>query len=148
MIFLGSDHRGYPLKESIKKYLKEKKVEFIDCGTYSEESTDYPSFAKKVSKYVQKDKNNRGILICGTGIGMCIVANKFRGVRCALCSNIETTKYSRLHNNSNILALSANEINKEQVAELLDIWLNTDFEGERHQRRIDIIEEIEKENLK
>lgn len=148
MIYIGSDHRGYRTKEAIKKYMDEVKIEYIDCGTDSEESTDYPEYAKKVSEYVQKNNENRGVLICGTGIGMCITANKFRGIRCALCYNTEAAKYTRMHNNSNILALCANDIATEENLEIFKTWIKTDFEGERHQRRLDIIEKIENENFK
>lgn len=148
MLFIGSDHRGYLLKENIKKYLNGMNIEYKDCGTDSEESTDYPNFAKKVSVGVQTAEGNLGILICGTGIGMSIAANKFKGIRCALCNNSETAKFSRLHNNSNVLALAANTIKPETSIEIVKTWLATGFEANRHKKRLDIIEQIEKENFK
>ena len=106
MIALGSDHGGYKLKEEIKKYLDEKGIEFKDFGTVSEERVDYPEIAKEVSKSVQIKEAEFGILICKTGLGMAIVANKFKGIRCAVCHDENTARYARLHNNANILALS------------------------------------------
>ena len=148
MIYIGSDHRGYKIKEAIKEYLDKTQLDYIDCGTDTEDRTDYPDFAKKVAENVQKDINNRGILICGTGIGMCIVANKFKGIRCALCYNKETAKYARLHNNSNILALCANDNTVEENLEIFKAWISTNFEGDRHQKRLNIIQKIESENFK
>lgn len=148
MIYIGSDHRGYKIKEAIKEYLDKTQLDYIDCGTDTEDRTDYPDFAKKVAENVQKDINNRGILICGTGIGMCIVANKFKGIRCALCYNKETAKYARLHNNSNILALCANDNTVEENLEIFKAWISTNFEGDRHQKRLNIIQKIENENFK
>lgn len=148
MIYIGSDHRGYKIKEAIKEYLDKTQLDYIDCGTDTEDRTDYPDFAKKVAENVQKDINNKGILICGTGIGMCIVANKFKGIRCALCYNKETAKYARLHNNSNILALCANDNTVEENLEIFKAWISTNFEGDRHQKRLNIIQKIESENFK
>jgi len=146
MIYLGSDHRGYIVKEAIKQYLDEIEFKYTDCGTDSDERVDYPEFAKKVAQNVQKNKDSGGVLICGTGIGMSIVANKFRGIRCALCYDSESAMYSRLHNNSNILALSAN-IGIDDNIDILKTWLSVTFAGERHQDRLKMIEEIEDENF-
>ena len=148
MIAIGSDHGGYKLKEEIKKYLDEKGIEFRDFGTVSEERVDYPEIAKEVSKSVQKKEAEFGILICKTGLGMSIVANKFKGIRCAVCHNENTAKYARLHNNANILALSGQDLTVNDAMCILRMWLATEFEGGRHQNRIDMIEEIEKENMK
>ena len=148
MIGIGCDHGGYRLKEEIKKYLKEKEIEFKDFGCDSEESVDYPNIAKKVAKAVQNNECDRGILVCRSGLGMSIVANKFKGIRCTPCYNETTAKYSKLHNNSNILALGSDEISVNDAICILRMWLATNFEGGRHQHRIDLTEEIEKENMK
>ena len=148
MIAIGSDHGGYKLKEEIKKYLEEKEIKYKDLGTYEEESVDYPDIASKVSQEVQKNKENQGILICRSGIGMSIVANKFKGIRCALCHNEYTAKYSRLHNNSNILAMGAEDVDINEAIRILRMWLATNFEGGRHEERIKLIEEIEDKNMK
>ena len=148
MIIIGSDHGGYKLKEEIKKYLEEKEIKYKDLGTYKEESVDYPDIASKVSQEVQKNKENQGILICRSGIGMSIVANKFKGIRCALCHNEYTAKYSRLHNNSNILAMGADDVEINEAICILRMWIATEFEGGRHEERIKLIEEIEDKNMK
>ena len=148
MIIIGSDHGGYKLKEEIKKYLDEKEIKYKDLGTYEEKSVDYPDIASKVSQEVQKNKENQGILICRSGIGMSIVANKFKGIRCALCHNEYTAKYSRLHNNSNILAMGADDVDINEAVCILRMWLATNFEGGRHEERIKLIEEIENKNMK
>ena len=148
MIALGSDHGGYKLKEEIKKYLEEKEIEYEDCGTFSEERIDYPYIAKTVAIEVQKNECDCGILICRSGIGMSIVANKFKGIRCAKCNNEEEAKFSRMHNNSNILALGADYLTTNDAIKIVRMWIATEFEGGRHQERIQIIDEIEKENMK
>lgn len=146
MIYLGSDHRGYIMKEEIKRYLDEIEFEYTDCGTDSDERVDYPEFAKKVAVNVQEHEGSGGVLICGTGIGMSIVANKFKGIRCALCYDTEAAMYSRLHNDSNVLALSAG-IPIDENIEILKTWMSVAFAGDRHQDRLDMIEEIEDENF-
>ena len=148
MIIIGSDHGGYKLKEEIKKYLEEKEIKYKYLGTYDEESVDYPDIASKVSQEVQKNKENQGILICRSGIGMSIVANKFKGIRCALCHNEYTAKYSRLHNNSNVLAMGADDVDINEAVCILRMWIATKFEGGRHEERIKLIEEIEDKNMK
>lgn len=148
MIAIGSDHGGYRLKEEIKKYLEEKEIKYKDFGAMSEERVDYPDVAKEVAKSVQKNECSQGILICRTGIGMSITANKFKGIRCALCHDEFTAKNSRLHNNSNILALGADTISESEAICILRMWLATEFEGGRHEERLNIIKEIEKENMK
>ncbi len=148
MIAIGSDHGGYKLKEEIKKYLEEKEIEYEDCGTFSEERAEYPEIAKVVAKEIQNKECNQGILICRSGIGMSIVANKFKGIRCAKCDNEEEAKFSRMHNNSNVLALGADYINVNQAICIVRAWIATEFEGGRHEERIEMINEIENENMK
>ena len=148
MIAIGSDHGGYKLKEEIKKYLDEKEIKYVDCGCISEERVDYPDIAKSVAKKVQSKECEEGILICRSGIGMSIVANKFKGIRCAKCDNEEEAKFSRMHNNSNVLALGADYISTSEAVCIVRAWIATEFEGGRHQERVKIIEEIEKENMK
>ncbi len=148
MIAIGSDHGGYRLKEEIKKYLEEKQIEFKDYGCYSEEKVDYPNFAKEVSKSIQRKECDKGILICRSGIGMAIVANKFKGIRAGLCMSEEMAKFSRMHNDSNILTIAADYVSTSQAICIVRMWLATEFEGGRHIDRLKIIEEIEKENMK
>ncbi len=148
MVAIGSDHGGYKLKEEIKKYLEEKEIEYEDCGTFSEESVDYPEIAKAVATEIQNKQCDKGILICRSGIGMSIVANKFKGIRCAKCDNEEEAKFSRMHNDSNVLALGADYIETNEAIRVVRMWLATQFEGGRHAERIKIITEIENENMK
>ena len=148
MIAIGSDHGGYKLKEEIKRYLEEKEIKFKDFGSKGEERVEYPDIASKVAKSVQSNECDKGILICRSGIGMTIVANKFKNIRCALCYNEQTAKNSRVHNNSNILAIGADEVGTSQAISMLRLWIASEFEGGRHQERLNIIEEIEKENMK
>lgn len=148
MIAIGSDHGGYRLKEEIKKYLEEKDIEYKDMGCMNEERVDYPNIAKEVAKVVQDKECEKGILICRSGIGMSIVANKFKGIRCALCHNEYTAKYSKLHNDSNILAMGADDVSTNEAICILRMWIATEFEGGRHKERLEIIDEIENENMK
>ena len=148
MIGIGSDHGGYKLKEEIKKYLDEKSIKYKDFGCMNEERVDYPNIAKEVALSVQKGKAEKGILICRSGLGMSIVANKFKGIRSTPCYNEETAKFSRLHNDSNVLALGADYVSVNEAICILRIWLATEFEGGRHMERIKIIEDIENENMK
>ncbi len=148
MIAIGCDHGGYKLKEEIRKYLEEKEIDYKDFGCMNEERVDYPNIAKEVSKCIQKKECEKGILICRSGIGMSIVANKFKGIRCALCHNEFTAKYARLHNDSNILAMGADDITVNEAICILRMWLATEFEGGRHQERIELIKEVENENMK
>ena len=148
IIAIGSDHGGYRLKEEVKKYLDEKDIEFVDLGCESEQSVDYPDIAAKVAKEVQSKKCDQGILICRSGIGMSIVANKFKGIRCALCHNEYTAKYARLHNDSNVLAMGADDLTTNEAICILRMWFATEFEGGRHEERVKLIEEIEDENMK
>ncbi len=143
-IALGCDHGGLELKNAIEAVLKSLDIEVVDMGTMSEESVDYPDFASKVAESVSEGKTDRGIAICGTGIGMSIVANKYHGVRAALCHDSYTARMSRLHNDANILVLGGRVIGTEVAIELLKQWLATQFEGGRHQKRLEKISEIEK----
>ena len=142
-IALGSDHAGYPLKERIKEFLLEKGHEVLDFGATSEESTHYPLFAREVSLAVQRGEADRGILVCGTGIGMAITANKFKGVRAALCLNEYMARMSRLHNDANVLCLGDRVLGEELALSIVEVWLSTPFEGGRHQKRIELIADIE-----
>ncbi len=146
-IAIGSDHAGYTLKERIKEFLLDKGYEVIDLGASSEESTHYPLFAREVALAVQEARAERGILVCGTGIGMSITANKFRGVRAALCLNEYMARMSRLHNDANVLCLGGRVLGEDLALSIVEVWLETPFEGGRHSRRVDLILEIEKENL-
>ncbi len=142
IIALGADHAGYLLKEKIKKYLTEKKLEFKDYGTFKLDSCDYPEFGYKVSQAVVTQEVNVGILICGTGIGMCITANKIKGIRAALATDVETAQLSRLHNDANVLCLSGRKLEEEQAIKIVETWLNTSFEGGRHEGRINLISQL------
>ncbi|NWF53339.1 MAG: ribose 5-phosphate isomerase B [Syntrophaceae bacterium] len=135
-IALGSDHAGFELKEDLRAYLTERQVAFLDLGTFSEAPVDYPDVAAKVAEKVCRGEVARGLLICGTGIGMSIVANRFAGVRAALCHDIYTARISREHNDANILALGGRLIGKGLAREILKTWLETEFQGGRHERRV------------
>lgn len=148
MIAIGCDHGGYKLKEEIKKYLDEKEIDYIDCGCYSEESVDYPNIAKKVALKIQNKECEEGILICRSGIGMSIVANKFKRVRCAKVNSEQEAKFSKMHNNANMLAIGADYVSKETAILIVRSWIATKFEGGRHLERVQLIEEIENENMK
>lgn len=143
MLYLGADHGGYELKESIKKHLDEKGVEYIDCGTDSAESVDYAPIAKKACDEIVKDNGNMGILCCGTGIGISMAANKVNGIRAACCSDYFSAKLTRLHNNANVLCMGGRVVGAGLALELVDVFLSTEFEGGRHQRRIDQLTDIE-----
>ena len=148
MIALACDHGGYQLKEEIKKYLDEKEIEYKDFGTYSEERVDYPVYGVPAIKAVQNKECEKGILVCGTGFGMSIIANKFKGIRCASCWNEEVAKLLKAHNNANVIALPGRFINTSQAIVILRAWIATEFMGGRHQERLQMIENIEKENMK
>ena len=137
-IIIGSDHGGYKLKNTIINHLKELNYEVDDVGCYSEESCDYPEFAKLVSQKV-KESGNKGILVCGTGIGMSIAANRFDGIRASHCTDTYTARMTRMHNDSNILCLGQRVTGEGLALDIVDIWLKTEFEGGRHQKRIDMI---------
>jgi ribose 5-phosphate isomerase B len=142
-VAVGCDHAGVSMKNEITPVLAELEIEWDDFGTKDEESVDYPDFGEKVSEAVSNGSVDRGILICGTGIGMSIVANKFPGIRAALCQEDYSAKMSRLHNDANILVLPGRMINVDTVRAIVRTWFTTPFEGGRHQRRLDKIKGIE-----
>lgn len=148
MIAIGSDHGGYKLKEEIKKYFDETGIAYKDFGAYSENRVDYPLIAKDVSKAVQNKECDRGILICRSGYGMAMVANKFKGIRSAPCFQEQAAKFSRMHNDSNVLALGADYITTGEAINIVRTWIATEFEGGRHQERLNLVAEIENENMK
>ena len=135
-IFISSDHAGFNLKESIKIYLKRKKLNFKDLGPISDSRVDYPDYAHKVARKVKTNKNNIGILVCGSGTGMNIAANKHKNIRAAQCFNTKSTKLSRLHNDANIITLGSRLISKKNAFKFVKIFLNTKFDGGRHLRRV------------
>jgi len=135
-IAIGSDHGGFLLKQELIKFLDSKKITVADMGTHSEESCDYPLYAKKVAAAVANKKFDRGILICKSGIGMSMSANKVKGVRAALCWDIAGAKSSRLHNDANVLCMGADKISLDLAKKIVEIWISTDFEGGRHLRRV------------
>lgn len=145
-IAIASDHGGFELKEKLVAYLEEKGIEVRDFGCNSLESVDYPSYGFKIGEVVSDDSFDRGIVICGTGIGISIAANKVKGIRCALCHNVFTAEATRLHNDSNVLALGGRIVNEELAKEIVDVWLNTEYEGGRHDRRINKLKEYEEYN--
>jgi ribose 5-phosphate isomerase B len=135
-IFLSSDHAGYKLKETIKTHLNKKKIKYIDLGPFSSDRVDYPHYAHKVAKKVKTNKNHVGILVCGSGIGMNIAANKHKNIRAAQCFNVKSTKLSRLHNDANIITLGSRLLSKKNALKFISVFLNTKFEGGRHTKRI------------
>lgn len=139
-IVIGADHAGFLLKEKIKEKLGKEGYEVIDVGTFSEESVDYPIYGKKIGEKVAKGEADRGIAICGSGIGISISCNKVKGIRAALCTSVEMAEMSRRHNNANVLALGARMIDKDTAFKIVDKWLETGFEGGKHLRRINMIE--------
>ncbi|MDQ5983506.1 MAG: Ribose-5-phosphate isomerase B [Eubacteriales bacterium SKADARSKE-1] len=143
IIALGADHGGYLLKEAIKSYFNANDISFIDFGTASESSVDYPAYALAVSKAVVKGECYCGILCCGTGIGVSIAANKVHGIRAAVCTDEFCTEMSRRHNNANVLCLGGRVIDKDKAVLLSKIFLETPFDGGRHQKRLEQIQEIE-----
>lgn len=147
-IAIGSDHAGFELKEKIKKLLEELGHEYEDFGTNSEESVDYPDYALKVAESVARKECDKGILICGSGIGMCMSANKVPGVRAAFCSNTEMARLSREHNDANVLTMGARLIDEDTAKEIVKVWLKTEFLGERHLRRVNKMGDIEKKYSK
>ena len=147
-VVIGSDHGGYLLKEQIKKYLEEQQYEIEDFGTHSQESVDYPDFAQKVAEAVANGQFDRGILICGTGLGISIAANKVKGIRAAVVNECFSARLSRFHNDANILALGGRVIGPDLAMEIVDVWMKTPFEGGRHARRVNKITEIEKKYSK
>src|SRR6266542_5892934 len=144
-IAIGRDHVGYPLQEEIKKYLDELGYAYQDFGTLSAERTDYPLFAKDVTSAISSQQADMGILMCGTGVGMAITANKVKGIRAVVCSEPYSAMLSRQHNNTNVLALGARVIGSELARMIVKAWLEAEFEGGRHASRLEIISQIEAE---
>ena len=140
---LGCDHGAYALKEHMKTYLEEKGHEVVDCGTYSADSCDYPIFAKAAAEKVASGECERGIVLCTTGIGISISANKVKGIRCALCGDAFSAEMTRRHNDANMLAIGAGIVGKNLAERIVDVFLTTEFEGGRHQRRVDLMMDIE-----
>ena len=140
MIALASDHAGFELKEEIKKYLVDNNYDIMDFGTNSPASVDYPTFGRMAAEAVASGECDKGIVCCGTGIGISIVANKVKGIRCALCTDEFTAEMSRKHNDANMLAMGARVVEEAKALKMVEIWLNTECEEGRHRRRIDMIE--------
>ena len=143
-VAIGADHGGFPMKENLKVFLEEKGFEVIDCGTNSTDSVDYPDFARAVAEKVASGSAWRGVMIDGAGIGSCMAANKVRGIRAAMCYDYATAFNSREHNNANLLTLGAGLIGPNLAKQILTTFLETEFGGDRHARRVDKIMEIEK----
>jgi ribose 5-phosphate isomerase B len=144
-IVIGSDHRGVEVKRRLVEVIRSMGHDLVDIGAQEAESVDYPDYAHEVGKRVGTKEAERGILICGTGIGMSMAANKVRGVRAAACQDLLTAEMSRRHNDANVLCLSADLLGEDQMAQMIRIWLETPFEGGRHARRLDKIAKIEAE---
>ena len=138
-IFISSDHAGFKLKESIKIFLNKQNYKYIDLGPNNDSRVDYPDFAHKVAKKVKINKNHVGILVCGSGMGMNIAANRHKNIRAAQCFNLKSTKLSRLHNDANIITLGSRLLNNKNVMNLINVFLKTKFEGGRHRKRINKI---------
>lgn len=145
IILIASDHAGFNLKEKIKPHLIKEGLRVKDLGTYSKERCDYPLFAYRLAKEISRGRFSRGILICKSGIGNSIVANRLPGVRAALCYNLKAARLSRQHNNSNILVLGAAFTKEKEAKRIISSWLNTEFAGGRHKRRLNLIKKIERE---
>ena len=145
IIAIGADHGGFQLKETVRAWLVENGHEVKDKGTFDEQSCDYPDYGKAVALDVAEGKADRGILVCGTGIGISMSANKVRGIRAALCGDTFSARMSRLHNDANVLAMGQRVTGPGLALDIVEIWLATGFEGERHQRRVDKIMKIEEE---
>ena len=143
MIAIGSDHAAASLRHIVKDYLEDQEIPYIDCGT-DESPSDYPVIAKAVCEKIQQGEADTGILLCGTGIGMCMAAGKMKGIRAAVCSETYSAKFTRLHNDANVLCMGERVVGSGLAKEILDAFLFTEFEGGRHQRRVDMIMELEK----
>ena len=146
-IAIGCDHGAFEYKNTIKEMLEKEGHEVIDCGTYSADSCDYPIYGKAVASAVAKKEADTGIVICGTGIGISIAANKVKGIRCSLCHDVTTARLTREHNDSNVLAMGARIVGIEVAKDIVQTYLNTPFSGDqRHMKRLELISEIENEN--
>ena len=148
MIAIGCDHGGYKLKEEIKRYLNEKEIQYKDYGTYDEERTDYPIYAKKVAEAIQKGECDKGILLCRSGYGMTVVANKFKGIRAASIYDQESAKFAKADDNINVITLGGDYLTINEAICIIRNWIATEFKQGRYQERIEMIDEIEKENMK
>lgn len=144
MIAIGCDHGGFELKNHIEGHLKEKGIEFKDFGTFDENSCDYPDFAKAVCESIVSGESEKGILVCGTGIGMSIAANKIKGIRAAHLTDVYSAKMTKMHNNSNVICLGGRVTGRELAFMIVDAWMDAEFAGGRHQNRIDKISELER----
>ena len=147
MLAIGSDHGGFELKEAVRGYLEERQIPYEDFGAYNTDSVDYAPIAAKAARAVAAGQADFGVLVCSTGIGISMAANKVKGIRAALCTNEFCAEMTRRHNNANILCMGGKVIDKETAVKLVDIFLHTEFEGGRHQRRIDQIAQIEEGTL-
>ncbi len=141
-IAVASDHGGFALKEKVKEHLIERGFDVEDLGTHSEESVDYPVYGKACGEAVASGKADLGVVVCGTGIGISIAANKVKGIRCGLCTSVEMAHLTKQHNNANILALGGRTTEPELALKIVDEWLDTEFEGGRHQRRVDMLDQM------
>ena len=148
MIARGADHGSYQLKEKIKKYLEEKPISYEDFGTYNEERTDYPIYAKKVAEAMQSKVADKGILICRSGYGMTVTANKFKGIRAASVTSADLAKAAKADDDINLITLSGDNMSIEEAIKIIESWLETKFKGGRYQERLEMLEQIESENMK
>ncbi len=144
MIAIGSDHAAASLRHAVIEKLKSENIPYVDCGT-DQSPSDYPVIAQKVCKMIQKGEADTGILLCGTGIGMCMAANKMKGIRAAVCTETYSAKFTRLHNDANVLCMGARVVGEGLAAEIVGAFLDTGFEGGRHQRRVDMVMALESE---
>lgn len=142
IIAMASDHGGFALKKMVKEHLTERGFKIVDLGTHSEESVDYPQYGKACGEAVASGKADLGVVVCGTGIGISIAANKVKGVRCGLCTSVEMAELTKKHNNANVLALGGRTTEPELALQIVDAWLDTEFEGGRHQRRVNMLDEM------
>lgn len=142
LIAIASDHGGFALKEKVKGFLRERGLKLVDLGTSSEESVDYPLYGKTCAEAVATGKADRGIVVCGTGIGISMAANKVKGIRCGLCTSVEMAEMARKHNDANMLALGGRTTEPELALKIVATWLDTEFEGGRHERRTHMLDEM------
>ena len=148
MIAIGADHGGYQLKEEIKKYFDDNKIKYMDYGTYSEERTDYPIYAEKVAKAIQSKECDSGILICRSGYGMTVAANKFKGIRAAAIYNEESAKFAKSDDDINVITIGGDYLSTNQAICIIRNWIATEFKGGRYEERLKMVEEIENNNMK
>ena len=148
MIALGADHGGYKLKEEIKKYFEEKEIEYKDFGTYDEERTDYPIYAKKVAEAIQNKECDSGVLVCTSAYGMTVVANKFKGIRAAAVHDEESAKFAKADDDINVITLGGDYLSTNQAICIIRNWLGAEFKGGRYEERLKMVEEIEDNNMK